>query len=264
MSKPRILIIGAMDRELHDLLSFYGCSKSEKIRNIYPVWRSDVERRFEIVVLQTFVGDINASISTSLALSAYNPDYVFKIGCVGGGLGALHTGDIVMPLGFFSTSSWITRSNTDNNPTPDASVWQSVFGNKPYQVNSKNLGYQPYYFEPDVAICERYKDFFHNKNQKLTPCLIGGGNMWIFDLEYARNVAVAQIPDKSSEGVWAADMESYAIAQACHVFKKPFMGFYRVSDNYFEDEVYIPEIVAKLFDRDFILTVDEFLQTIIC
>ncbi len=260
MFKPRILIIGAMDRELHELLSFYECSESKKIQNIYPVWHSTIERQFEISVLQTFVGDTNASISTALALNLYHPDYVFKIGCVGGGSGGLHTGDIVLPLGFFSTTSWITRSNVDNSPTSDASVWLSIFGDKPYQVNSKNLGDQPYYFKPDVAIGKRYKYFFHSRKQKFVPCFIGGGNMWFFDLEYARNASFAQIPGRNSRRIWAADMESYAIAQTCHVFKKPFMGFYRVSDNHFENEQYLPENVTRLIDKDFISTVDAFLQ----
>lgn len=263
MSKPKILIIGAMDSELHALLSFYKCSESVKLQNTYPIWYSTSERPFEMAILQTFVGDTNACISTTLALAAYRPDFVFKIGCVGGNSEGLHTGDIVIPLGFFSTTSWITRSNIDNKPTPDASVWQSVFGNKPHQVNSKNLGDQPYYFTPDTTMGERYKNFFEKKSKKFVSCFIGGGNMWFFDLSSAKNVSFAQIPGRNSEHVWAADMESYAIAHTCHVFKKPFMGFYRVSDNYFEDEQYVPEKVARLFDKNFILTIDKFLQTMV-
>lgn len=263
MSKPKILIIGAMNRELHNLLSTYNCLQLEKLQGIYPVWRSRIERPFEVLVLQTFVGDIHASISTALALNFYNPDYVFKIGCVGGSSKGLHTGDIVIPLGFFSTTSWITRSNIDNSPTSDASVWQSVFGNKPCQVNSSNLGGQPYYFEPDANLIDKYKVFFQNRNEKLTPCFIGGGNMWSFDLKYTQNASFAQIPGQKNGRTWAADMESYAIAQTCHVFKKPFMGFYRISDNHFENEQYVPKKVAGLFNKNFTLTLDSFLQNLV-
>ena len=263
MSKPKILIVGAMDRELRELLSFYNCLESEKLQSLYPVWHSNVERQFEIGVLQTFVGDANASISTTLALDLLCPDYVFKLGCVGGNSAGLHTGDIVLPIGFFSTSSRITRSIVDNRPTSDASVWQSIYGDKSYQINNDNLGGLPYYFRPDKSVDKKYKSFFAKRNQKLVPCYIGAGNIWIFDSGYARNVSFTQIPGRSSGQVWAADMESYAIAQTCHVFKKPFMGFYRVSDNYYENEQYIPEQVAQLFERDFILTIDAFLQTMV-
>lgn len=263
MSKTRILIIGAMNRELRELRSFYKCAQSGKLQNVYPVWHSTITRPFEITVLQTFVGDTNASIATTLALNAYRIDYVFKVGCVGGSSKGLHAGDIAMPLGFFNTSSWLTRSNTDNNPTSDASVWQSIFGNKPYQVNSKNLGGQPYFFKPDTVVGERYKDFFHSRNQKLVSCFIGGGNTWFFDLKFAKNASYAQIPGKRSNRVWAADMESYSVAQTCHVFKKPFMGFYRISDNHFENEHYVPEKIASLFNEKFILTMDAFLQDLV-
>lgn len=263
MAKSKIMIIGAMDRELKTLLSFYKCLELAKLQGIYPTWRSNVERPFEITILQTHVGDVNASIATTLALTAYKPDYVFKIGCVGGSSSGLCTGDLIMPLGFFSTTSWITRSKVDNQTTSDASTWQSIFGNKPYQVNKKNLGGQPYYFEPDLSLIKQYKTYFRKRKQKLVSSYIGGGNMWFFDLGYARNASYSQIPGRREGRVWAADMESYAIAQACHVFKKPFMGFYRVSDNYFENEQYVPEKVNMLFDRDFILIVDEFLKTMV-
>lgn len=263
MPTPSILIVGAMDRELRTLLSFYQCSLSTKLQGSYPLWHSTIKRPFEIKVLQTFVGDINASISTALAISSFNPDYVFKMGCVGGSSIGLHTGDTIMPVGFFSTTSWITRSRIDNKPTSDASLWQSVFGDKPYQVTSDNLGGTPYYFKSDVVLGERYKRFFANRNQKLVSAYIGGGNVWVFDLAYAKNVSRTQIPGGSSERIWAADMESYAIAQTCYTYKKPFMGFYRVSDNYFENEQYIPGKVAELFDENFILTVDIFLKTMV-
>ena len=87
--------------------------------------------------------------------------------------------------------------------------------------------------------------------------------MWFSDLNYAKNVSFAQIPGRSGGRIWAADMESYAIAQTCHVFKKPFMGFYRVSDNHFENEQYVPEKVVRLFDKAVILTVDAFLQSLV-
>jgi adenosylhomocysteine nucleosidase len=263
MSKLNILIIGAMDRELQGILSFYQCSEPKKLQNLYPVWHPTIERPYDLHILQTFVGDINASISTSLAISALQPDYVFKIGCDGGSSAGLHTGDIALASGFFSTTSWITRSSVDNKPTSDAAVWQSVFGNKPYQVNSENLGGIPYYFRQNTAIGKKYKSFLVNRNQKLAHCYIGAGNMWLFDSGYAKNASFTQIPGRNSDRIWAADMESYAIAQTCHVFNKPFMGFYRVSDNYFENEPYKPEKVVRLFDSDFIMTVDAFLQTMV-
>lgn len=257
MNKKKVLIIGAMDRELKELLSYYKCTETEKLQSIYPIWHSSSDNPFELIVLQTHVGETNASISTTLAINSYNPDHVYKIGCVGGCSGKLHTGDIIMPLGFFSTTAWISRSSINNEPTADASVWQSIFGDKPYQVNSNNLGNQPYFFESDKILNEKYSALLQKKSQKFVPCFVGGGNMWFFDKGYAENASFEQIPGRSKDRIWAADMESYAIAQTCNVFNKPFTGFYRVSDNNFENEGYDPEKVAGLFDNEFILMIDE-------
>lgn len=263
MIKPKILFIGAMDREINDLLSYYECEEHKKLQEVYPLWLSKKDNAFELAVLQTHVGDTNAGIATTLALQNYEPDFVFKIGCVGANSKGVHTGDLLLPLGFFHSSSWITRSNKDNSPTSDASLWQSVFGQKPYQVNNENLGQQPYFFTPDSKLVEKYEHFFTKTKVKLTPCYIGGGNMWFFDLQFMENVSKTQIPGNSKDQPWGADMESFAIAQACHIFKTPFMGFYRISNSDYYNEPYIPEHVAKLFDSQFVSKIHRFLETLV-
>ena len=263
MAKPRILFVGAMDREISDLLSYFDCKESERLQHVYPFWLSMKDMPFELAVLQSHVGDTNAAISTTLALQKYQPDFVFKIGCVGANSKGVHTGDVLLPLGFFHSGSWITRSNTDNTPTANASLWQSVFGDKPYQVNNDNLGKLPYFFEPDSKIVTKYKQFFEKEQLKLTPCYIGGGNMWFFDLKFMENVSKTQIPGNNKDQPWGADMESFAIAQACHVFHTPFMGFYRISNSDYYNEPYIPEHVAKLFDSQFVSKIHSFLETLV-
>lgn len=259
MSKPKILFVGAMDREIRNLLSYFQCVKYEKIQKIYPYWLAKKDVPFELAVLQTHVGDTNAGISTTLALQKYHPDFVFKIGCVGANSKGIHTGDVLLPLGFFHTGSWITRSNKDNTPTANASLWQSVFGEKPYQVNSENLGQQPYFLKPDLKLVQQYKKFFTNGRSSLVPCYIGGGNMWFFDLKFMENVSKTQIPGNIKEQPWGADMESYAIVQACHVFHTPFMGFYRISNSDYYNEPYVPEKVANLFDDTYVSKIHGFL-----
>lgn len=251
-----------MDREIKDLLSHFQCIEKGKIQGMYPFWTAKKELPFELAVLQTHVGDTHASIATTLALGSYKPDFVFKIGCVGGNSKDVHSGDVLLPLGFFHSGSWITRSNKDNSPTADASQWQSVFGERPYQVNTENLGDVPYFFKPDSSIVEAYKKYFADNNRSLVPCNIGGGNMWFFDLEFMKNVSSTHIPGDSMDQVWGADMESYAIAQVCYIFHVPFMGFYRVSNSDYYDEPYIPEKVAHLFDDEFISQIEKFLVSL--
>ena len=263
MSKPKILIAGAMDREISNLLSYFNSAKQEMLQGVYPFWLSRKDTSFELSILQTHVGDTNAAISTTLALQKYHPDLVFKIGCVGANSKGIHTGELILPVGFFHSSSWITRSNKDNTPTSDASLWQSVFGEKLYQVNNENLGQQPYFFKPDSKLVEKYKQFLIKEKEQLTPCYIGGGNMWFFDLKFMENVSKTQIPGNNKDQPWGADMESFAIAHVCHIFHTPFMGFYRISNSDYYNEPYIPEKVAKLFDKQFVSKIHEFLETLV-
>lgn len=263
MAKTKILIASAMDTELHDLLSYFECHELGKLQNYYPFWSASKLLDYELVILQTFVGDTNAAIATTLALQSFKPDYVFKIGCVGGNSQGLHTGDLLLPFGFFHSGSWITRSSIDSAATCDSSLWQSVFGEKPYQVNSENLGSHPYYIESDSRLVKRFSKFFIDEKIPLVPCYIGGGDMWFFDLKFMKNVSKTHIPGNNADHPWGADMESYAIAQACCVYSVPFMGFYKVSNSDYYHEPYIPEQVAKLFDLPFIQKVHMFLNYLV-
>lgn len=263
MSKIKILIVGAMSTELHDLLSYFECRELKKLQNYYPFWSATKPLNYDLAVIQTFVGDTNAAIATTLVLRSFKPDYVFKIGCVGGNSQGLHTGNLLLPLGFFHSGSWITRSSTDNTPTYDSSLWQSVFGEKPYQVNSENLGSHPYYIQPDSKLVKKFSEFFSNEGEPTIPCHIGGGNMWFFDLKFMKNVSKTHIPEAKEDQVWGADMESYAIAQACSVFKTPFFGFYKVSNSDYYNEPYVPKDVAKLFDSIFVEKIDGFMESLV-
>ena len=171
MKFKKILFVGAMDREISSLQSYFSCKESKKIYNIYPLFTAE-NKGIHIAVLQTHVGDTNAALAISEAIRIFNPDYVFKIGCVGGNSEGIHSGDIIVSVGFFHSGSWITRSKIDNTPTSDASLWQSVFGEKPYQVNSSNLGGHPYIFSPDKKLTQKYIDFLKNNNMKFVESYI--------------------------------------------------------------------------------------------
>lgn len=263
MTQLRILIVGAMDSELNNVLHYFNCQKMNKFQNYYRFWLAQKNQDYELGVLQTFVGDTNAAVATTLALESFKPDYVFKIGCVGGNSHGLHVGDLLLPQGFFHSGSWITRSIKNNIPTKNSATWQSVFGKLPYQVNSDNLGSHPYFIKPDSKLVDSFKKFFVDQKFDPVPCYIGGGNMWFFDKTLMKNVSKTHIPGNREDRVWGADMESYSIVQACSVFDTPFFGFYKISNSDFYNEPYIPKEVAKLFDLTFINKLDKFICSLI-
>ena len=254
------MFVGAMDREISGLIKYYSCKQTQTLLNNYPLFESTDKK---IKLIQTHVGDTNAALAVVSAIHETNPDFVLKIGCVGGNSAGVHSGDLIVPAGFFHSGSWITRSRKDNKPTGKASMWQSVFGDKPYQVNSQNLGEKPYIFYPDTQLNKKYQNYLNQNKIDFVTAYIGGGNMWFFDLPFMKQVLSTQVPGKLITTRWVADMESYSMANACNLLGKPFSGIYRVSNSDYYDEPYIPEKVADLFVEDFVKKLSGFIDLLL-
>lgn len=109
-SSSKILIAGAMDTELHPLLNVIGKTKPYKLLNTFPLFRVSY-KSLELFIIKTFVGDVNASIAGFEAIREVIPDYVIKFGAVGGSYPESKAGDVIVPLGFFHRTSWITQQN---------------------------------------------------------------------------------------------------------------------------------------------------------
>src|SRR4030042_2695993 len=144
---PKILFVGAMETELRPLLKGLKATQIKKLLNVFPLYIA-THKSVDVSIIETFVGQTNASVATLEAIKEINPDLVIKYGCVGGSYAESRNGDVIIPIGFFHRTSWITRTK-EGKPTKDSSLWQSVFGELPHQVNSNNLGGLPYYFPVD-------------------------------------------------------------------------------------------------------------------
>jgi nucleoside phosphorylase len=247
MSKT--LCITAMDRENAGLIARIGATRDADLPGRFPCWIARHGDR-EIGVVQTHVGEANAAIATTAALARFAPDRVIKLGCVGGHAEDVHTGDVVLPVGFFHSGAWITRDSV-GVVTADATRWQSVFGGLPYQVNRENLGGRPAVIAPNPGLTDSLASALAAAGIAAARAYIGGSAMWFFDLAFMRHVLTAQVPDATTSR-WAADMESHAVAQACAARDTPFSGVYRVSNSDFYGEPYRPDAIAALFDGAFI------------
>jgi nucleoside phosphorylase len=250
----KILFVAAMEREFSCLQKYYKCKLDKKLFGIYPFYKAS-----NIGIVQTHIGDTNATIATLEAIRIFKPNYVFKIGCAGGNSPDIHTGDIFVPTSIFHGSTWMTRSKIDYTTTPDASLWQSIFGNNPYQLGFEYLGKSSLNISPDKKIMEKYKKFLKNKNIKYVDSYLGSGNIWFSDLKFMKEILKTQVPDAINNHL-SSDMESYSIAMACYVNKIPFFGFYRISNSDFYNEPFILEKVSNLFEIDFVKIIDEFIN----
>lgn len=243
----KILFVGAMETELRPLLKELNATESKKLLNIFPLYKA-IYKSIEVYVVETYVGETNASIATLEAIRDVNPDFVIKYGCVGGSYTESKNGDIIIPLGFFHRTSWITRTK-EGMPTKDSSLWQSVFGELPHQVNSNNLGGLPYYFPVNKEYVDLSQKVLKELKIPAVNCYVGGGNMWVFSQEFLNNMAEVMLPKDSGNKKFVSDMESYSIAHACHITKKLFLGCYAVASNDYTDEPYDPKRVPTQMER---------------
>jgi nucleoside phosphorylase len=101
MKKP-ILLVGAMEKELSGIIDYYKCQPLATLQQTYPLYQA---KNAPLFVLHTHVGDTNAAIATTLALKEIEPHVVLKIGCVGGNSAGIHTGDYILPITYFHSSS---------------------------------------------------------------------------------------------------------------------------------------------------------------
>ena len=254
----RILLVGAMDTELAGLRKHVSSAPDRPVHAVFPYERAHVAG-LELGIVQTHVGDINATMATSEAIRRFNPDHVFKLGCVGGHAEGIHTGDIVVPIGFFHSGAWLTRAKADNTATTDATQWQSLFGEQPYQINASNLGGRAHVLSSDLALTKALVACLQDQRLSYIPAYVGSSTMWFFDRAFMSHVLTAQVPHATTKA-WVADMESYAIAQACSVYNKPFTGLYRVSNSDYYNEPYRPDAVAGLFEQPVLNILTAFLH----
>lgn len=205
----------------------------------------------EVFIIETYVGETNASVATLEAIKETNPDYVIKFGCVGGSYSESKKGDVIIPLGFFHRGGWITKNKVTHIPTSNAATWDSVFGEKDYQIQESrnNLGGMPYYFPANDKLIDVFKKTLDLLNMTYVTAFIGGGNMWMTDQSFLDNVAENLLPGDSIHKRFVSDMESYSIAHACYILKKPFLGCYVVTSNDYFDELYDPLLVPVQMER---------------
>jgi adenosylhomocysteine nucleosidase len=254
----RALIVCAMESELSGVRERLGFAPAAPLIGRYPMWNAQLGA-IELALVQCFVGDANAAIATTAAIQAFRPDIALKLGCVGGHSEGIHAGDFVLPRAYFHAGAWLARAGLTGPATSDAARWVSLFGDAPVQVNRDNLGGRAAVITPDSALTARWQRVRAAAGVVCVPAHIGAGMIWFFERAHMAQVLAAHAPD-APDRAWAADMESYAFAQACDAFGVPFTGLYRASNSEYYGEPYDPGAVVRAFGGDFAENVVRFLR----
>ncbi|MEK5441736.1 5'-methylthioadenosine/S-adenosylhomocysteine nucleosidase [Fredinandcohnia sp. FSL W7-1320] len=197
----KIAIIGAMDEEVAIL--------REKIENrqettvAESVFYTGTLNGYDVILLKSGIGKVNAAISTTILLQQFNPDYVVNTGSAGGHLKTLNVGDIVI-------SSEVRHHDVD------VTAFNYEYGQVPGL---------PAAFKADEKLIELAEKSAEGITDiQVVTGLIATGDSFMNDPE-----RVSFVSQKFGD-LYAVEMEAAAVAQVCHQFKVPFVVIRALSD----------------------------------
>lgn len=197
----KVGIIGAMEQEIEILRDSLVDRIDHKLAgfDIYTGKLQDID----VVLLQSGIGKVNASVSTALMLQQFAPDCVINTGSAGGCDDSLEVGDIVI-------SSHLLHHDVD----------VTAFG---YELGQ--MARMPATYIPDEYLADIAKSCIESVNgARAVRGVIATGDTFVS--EPAKVAAIkASFPT-----VKAVEMEAAAIAQTCFLFQTPFLVVRALSD----------------------------------
>ena len=197
----KIAILGAMDQEITLIhASLQNCQ--EQIFNhltVYTGTLGDVE----VALVKCGIGKVAASVSTSVVIHHFAPDFVINTGSAGGFSSHLNIGDIVIATELRHHDADLTH-----------------FG---YELG-QTAG-MPAYFESDKHLLEHaFMAATSLQNIQVQQGLICTGDSFVGTDE------AATVIRQNFPAVCAVEMEGVAIAQSCHLLGTPFLVIRSLSD----------------------------------
>ena len=197
----KIAILGAMDEEITLIReSLKNCQ--EQNFNHLTVYIGNLGE-VEVALVKCGIGKVAASVSTSVVIHHFAPDFVINTGSAGGFSSHLNIGDIVIANELRHHDADLTH-----------------FG---YELG-QTAG-MPAYFECDKVLLEHASSAATSlKNVQVQQGLICTGDSFVGSDE------AADVIRQNFPAVCAVEMEGVAIAQSCHLLGTPFLVIRSLSD----------------------------------
>ncbi len=191
----KIVIVGAMDKELDNYLNIFSMNKVSSLVDIYTA--NYLEHI--IYVVKCGIGKVNSSYMTQYIIDNFKPDLIINSGCCGALKGEINLLDFVL-----------ADSLCYHDFYPQRICDVATFGNNLIMVNKDLL---------NIA-----RKVVENKNVNLHIGKIASGDNFVTDIKTKEDIY------KRTHAL-AVDMESASIAQVCKVSNIPFLIIRVVSDN---------------------------------
>lgn len=197
----RIALIGAMDQEIERLKqSITGLEQLQIAGFLFFTGRIG---QFDVVLLKSGIGKVNAAIGTTLLLDHFKPTCVINTGSAGGFDPSLTVGDVVI-------STEVRHHDVDLR----------VFG---YEIGQ--MARMPAAYAADPLLAEVAEaSVAQMQGISCSRGLIATGDTFMSDPEHVARTR------NNFPSMKAAEMEAAAIAQTCFCFNTPFIVIRALSD----------------------------------
>jgi adenosylhomocysteine nucleosidase len=197
----KIAILGAMDQEITLIrASLENCQ--ERHFNHLTVYIGKLGE-VEVALIKCGIGKVAASVSTSVVVHHFAPDFVINTGSAGGFSSHLNIGDIVIATELRHHDADLTH-----------------FG---YELG-QTAG-MPAYFKSDKNLLKHASQAAANlQNVQVQQGLICTGDSFVGSDE------AAAVIKKNFPSACAVEMEGVAIAQSCYLLGTPFLVIRSLSD----------------------------------
>lgn len=188
-----------MDKELAQLRSLLDDATTE--RHNHKDFVIGKIGGHDVVLQQCGIGKVNSAIGAVEMIDNYHPDLIISTGCAGGADTALNPLDVVVA---------------------SECVYHDVYcgDNASY---GQVIGMPPT-FKSDVGLVGKALTVKMPEGSKIVKGLTVSGD-WFVDSRQKMQDIISKFPTAT-----AVDMESCSIAQACFIYKTPFISFRVISD----------------------------------
>lgn len=186
-------------------------------------------KEYPVIISQTNIGMVNATIATTLAVTQYEPVMILNQGVAGAHDTDLHVGDMVIGESAVAINSF-------ERPFAKSGVhyqdWIATdFYNKIQPMKS------------DVSLVDLYDSATFKHGKKIRGVL-GSGDVWNKEWEH-----IDWLRDHLHSS--CEDMETLAVYKVGEEFSVPVLGLRIISNNERTEEAYKPEVASYL--QEFIL-----------
>lgn len=196
-------IIGAMPKEVEEIKKKMTDIKEENIEGINFYFGKINDQ--DVILTKSGVGKVNASITTTIMIITYHPDYIVNIGTAGGMIHEQNALDIVI-------SKNVIQHDFDTS---------YVDGKEGIGITTKS----------DDVLRHKVKEAFLRNN---IDANIFFGDIISGDVFVGEEVKVLELKEKFPTAI-ACEMEAAAIGYTCDRFNIPFIIIRSLSDIVYHD-----------------------------